>query len=167
EQEGHGGPANDSLSAAQRLDATAVPIGGGNDRLAVLGTVAGGPVLGDVYVSANASNSLVYRIDQATGRIAQAIKRPEFSKGYLTAVKLAPDNTLYAGLSFFVDFFDDGTSGELVHLDLQGNTLGTVPLPDNLPGNAAIPYPFGFDVATDGSFWVAQESAGQVIHVDP
>jgi sugar lactone lactonase YvrE len=167
ELESHGGPVNDTLSAAQAIDATAVPIGGANDRLAVLGTIAGGPALGDVYVSANASGSLVYRIDQATGKISQAINSPEFAKGEITAVKLAPDNTLYVGLSLFVDFFDDGTSGELVHLDLQGNTLGTIPLPDNLPGNENIPYPFGFDIARDGSFWVAQESAGQVIHVDP
>ena len=55
EREDHGGPANDTLSAAQALDATAVPVGGANDRLAVLGTIAGGPALGDVYVSANAS----------------------------------------------------------------------------------------------------------------
>jgi sugar lactone lactonase YvrE len=133
----------------------------------VLGRIAGGPALGDVYVSANAGGSLVYRIDQTTGKIAQAINSPEFAKGEITAVKLAPDNTLYMGLSFIVDFFEDGISGELVHLDLQGNTLGTIPLPDNLPGNENIPYPFGFDIARDGSFWVAQESAGQVIHVDP
>jgi streptogramin lyase len=167
EGEGHGGPANDALSAAQRLDATAVPIGGANDRLAVLGTIAGGPALGDVYISANAGGSLVYRIDRATGRVAQSINSPEFSKGEITGVKLGPDNTLYVGLSFIVDFFEDGISGELVHLDLQGNTLGTIPLPDNLPGNENVPYPFGFDIARDGSFWVAQESAGQVIHVDP
>jgi hypothetical protein len=167
ELEGHGGPGNDTLSVAQALDATAVPVGGANDRLAVLGTIAGGPALGDVYVSANASGSLVYRIDQATGRIAQAISSPEFAKGEITAVKLGPDNTLYVGISFIVDFFEDGISGELVHLHLQGNTLGTIPLPDNLPGNENLPYPFGFDVAPDGSFWVAQESAGQVIHVDP
>jgi sugar lactone lactonase YvrE len=167
EREGHGGQANDTLSAAQRLDATAVPVGGANDRLAVLGTLAGGPALGDVYVSANAGGSLVYRIDQATGKIAQAINNPEFAKGEITAVKLGPDNTLYVGLSFIVDFFEDGISGELVHLDLQGNTLGTIPLPDNLPGIENLPYPFGFDIARDGSFWVAQESAGRVIHVDP
>jgi sugar lactone lactonase YvrE len=167
EREGHDGPANDTVPAAQRLDATSFPIGRANDRLAALGTIAGGPALGDVYVSANAGGSLVYRIDQATGRIAQAINSPEFAKGEITAVKLGPDNTLYVGLSFIVDFFEAGISGELVHLDLQGNTLGTIPLPDNLPGNENIPYPFGFDIAPDGSFWVAQESAGQVIHVDP
>src|SRR5262249_53509132 len=167
EQEGRGGPAIDTLSAAQALDATAVPVGGANDRLAALGTLAGGPAIGDVYVSANASGSLVYRIDQATGRIAQAINSPEFAQGEITAVKLGPDNTLYVGLSFIVDFFEAGISGEIVHLDLQGNTLGTIPLPDNLPGNENLHYPFGFDIAPDGSFWVAQESAGQVIHVDP
>src|SRR5262249_24240027 len=164
EQEGRGGSANDTLPAAQALDATADAAGGADDRLAVLGTLAGGPAIGDVYVSANAEGSLVYRLDQATGKVAQAINSPEFAQGEITTVKLGPDNTLYVGLSFIVGFFEAGISGEIVHLDLQGNTLGTIPLPDNLPGNENIPYPFGFDIARDGSFWVAQESAGQVIH---
>src|SRR5262249_39698326 len=134
------------------------------------GTIAGGgAALGDVYVTAQEGpvDGLVYRIDQTTGEIAQRLHSPEFLKGTITAVKLAPDNTLYVGESFVSDFVSPYTSGELVHLDLQGNTLGTIPLPDDVPGSEVIPYPFGFDVAPDGSFWVAQESAGRVVHVDP
>src|SRR5262249_15544529 len=104
EQEGRGGPADGTLSAAHARPAPAAPVGGPNDRLAALGTLAGGPAIGDVYVSANASGSLVYRIDRATGRVAQAINSPEFAKGEITTVKLGPDNTLYVGLSFIVDF---------------------------------------------------------------
>jgi hypothetical protein len=54
ELEGHGRPTNDALQTAQRLDATTVPVGGANDHLAALGTIEGGPALGDVYVTAEA-----------------------------------------------------------------------------------------------------------------
>src|SRR5262249_48381907 len=138
-----------------------------NDRLAVLGTLDGGPMPGDVFLAANGldfnfPNPLVYRIDQSTGKIAQEIRSPEFVNGTVTAIKLGPDNTLYVGLSLA---FDD-TEGEIVHLDLQGNTLGTIPLPENLPGVFGSAYPWGFDIAPDGSLWLAQDSTGQVVHLD-
>jgi hypothetical protein len=177
ESEDHGGPADDTLGSAQVLDASSVPVGGANDRLAVLGTIAGGPVVGDVYVAAQTgfnllSDGLVYRIDQATGKIDQAIHSPEFVKGLVEGVKLGPDNTLYVGLTFLFNSVLNNSpppptvSGELVHLDLQGNTLGTIPLPDD-PSNQGLPYPNGFDVAADGSFWLAQSNSGNVVHVAP
>src|SRR5262249_23463408 len=76
ELEDHGGPTNDSLATAHPLDGTAVPLGANNNRLAVMGTLAGGPALGDVYVAAQGlrdflTDGLVFRIDHTTGRIAQ------------------------------------------------------------------------------------------------
>jgi hypothetical protein len=44
--------------------------------------------------------------------------------------------------------------------------LGTIKLPDD-PANQGLPYPYGFDIAPDGSFWVAQPNSGNVVHVDP
>ena len=55
-------------------------------------------------------------------------------------------------------------TGVIVHMDLQGNTLGeiTMPVSDN-PGFLS---PEGFGLAPDGSFWVPLPNSSQIIHVD-
>ena len=59
-------------------------------------------------------------------------------------------------------------TGELAHLDSHGNLLGTIQLPDDPdPTDRGFYYPYGFDIAPDGSFWVAQPNSANVVHVDP
>jgi sugar lactone lactonase YvrE len=163
EAEDHSGPTNNTLATAQPLDISSVPIGGGNDRLAVLGTIVGGPAVGDPYVSARTSSGgLIYRLDQATGAVNQTINSPEFSKGVISGVKLGPDNLLYVALT--TSFNATSVSGELVVIDLKGNTIGTIPLPDD-PADNFFYHPYGFDVAADDTFWIPEPNSGNIAHV--
>ncbi len=163
ENEDYGGPRDDSLATAQPIDNTAISLGSTTgDRLAVIGTIAGGLTSGDAIISSRGVGLVI--VDQATGNVVATINNPIFSQGAINGVKLAPDNTLYVALS--LSFNADSVSGELVHLDLAGNVLGTVKLPDD-PADSGFYYPYGFDIASDGSFWVAQPNSGNVVHVTP
>src|SRR5262249_31420919 len=51
-----------------------------------------------------------------------------------------------------------------LHFGLDGRFLGTVGLPGDSPGSFL--FPFQFDVAPDGTFWLPQRNSGKVLHVD-
>ena len=121
---------------------------------------------GDVFVSERSSfygsfGGQIAVFDNS-GNLLSTISNPALNAGLVSGVQLGPDNTLYVG----VDTSGyGGYGGELVHLDLSGNLLGII----NLPNQAYTDdyyYPFGFKVASDGTFWVPQPSTGDVIHVD-
>jgi streptogramin lyase len=128
------------------------------DRLAVVGSIVGGATFGDSLV-VEKSNSDVALIDQSTGQIVQKFTSPDFAGLTLFDIALAADNT------FNVLGDQNSFTGVIVHMDLQGNTLGaiTMPVSDN-PGYLS-PEGFGLD-PRDGSFWVPLPNSARIIHVD-
>jgi hypothetical protein len=158
ENEEHGGSRNDSIATAQDLSASFLNLGNGVSRGAVLGSLPVGTSNGDVFFAERSGD--VVHVD-SSGNVISRIRVPEFDRGVLSGVQEGLNNDIYVGedLSF------GGGVGELVHLDFAGHLLGTIPLPNDLPFGFF--YPFGFDVASDGSFWVPQPNASQILHLDP
>ena len=152
-----GGTSNDTIATAQDLTGTSFGLGtGGADRLAALGTFLGGATFGDALV---VEGSDVILINQTSGHIEQTFTSPAFSGLVLFDVALAPDNTFYV-LGDVNDF-----TGVIVHMDLQGNTLGSITLPVSDPGTFFSPEGFGLD-PRDGSFWVPLANSASLLHVD-
>ena len=152
-----GGTSNDTIATAQDLTGSSYGLGtGGADRLAALGTLVGGPSFGDALV---VEASDVILINQSSGHIVQRFTSPAFSGLTLFDVALAPDNTFY--VLGDADIF----TGVIVHMDLQGNTLGSFTLPVSDPGTYYSPEGFGLD-PKDGSFWVPLINSASLLHVD-
>ena len=149
--------ANDTIGTAQSLTGTTFGLGtAGADRLAALGTLVGGATFGDALV---VETSDVLLINQSSGHIVDKFTSPAFSDLILFDVALAPDNTFYV-LGDVNEF-----TGVIVHMDLQGNTLGSFTLPVSDPGTFLSPEGFGLD-PRDGSFWVPLPNSASLLHVD-
>jgi sugar lactone lactonase YvrE len=159
QKERYGGPSDDTITGAQNLTNSFINLGNGASRGAVLGFVPGGVVAGDVFVSARGGSTGVYLLDN-NGNILAQFTNPVFQNGLVGEVELGPDGSVYVP----VDTSFGGGVGEILHFDVSGNLLATIPLPNDLPFGQ--PYPFGIAVASDGSFWVAQANGGNVIHTD-
>ena len=152
---------HDSIATALPIDPYSNKIAGNDTRIAVLGSIGGFAVHpGDAFVAAPGNHSIDL-VSDATGQIINeiSISDPMFS---LRGVELGPNGILYAGVT--VSFNGSSVSGELLKFDLNGNSLGAVMLPDDLAENFFY-YPYGFSVAADGTFWVAQPNSGNVAHV--
>ena len=168
ELENHDGATNDTRATAQSLENSFVALNTASpkaERGAAIGRVRGGVLPGDAFVGVRSFNFFggsVVRYD-AAGNLVQTISSPEFDRGVVSDVELGPDNVIYVALS--TDFSGSVVKGELAKFDLDGNYLGSVILPDDT--NIGYLYPFGFDVATDGSLWVPQLNSGDLIHVGP
>ncbi len=169
ELENHDGATNDTRATAQSLESSFVVLNTATpkaERGAAVGRVRGGVLPGEAYVGVRSFNFFggnVVRYD-AAGNLVQTITSPEFDRGVVSDVELGPDNVIYVALS--TDFFGSVVTGELLKFDLDGNFLGNIVLPDD-PTNIGYLYPFGFDVATDGSVWVPQLNSGDLVHVGP
>ncbi len=164
ETETYGNSNDNSITTAQNIDSSSYSLGGGAaTRVAVVGTIQGGTSPGDVWVVARGSSS-VLRVN-SSGAIVQTISGSVLDVGVLSGIELAPDNSFYVAETLPADG-PGVSSGELVHFDRFGSLLGTMKLPDD-PANIGYFYPFGFTIATDGSFWVPQPNSGNVIHVSP
>jgi hypothetical protein len=169
ELEEHDGPANDTRATAQSLESSFVQLNSGApkaERGAVVGRVQAGAQPGDVFVSVQSFNFFggsVVRYD-AAGNLMQTITSPEFDRGVVSDIELGPGNVIYVALS--TDFFGSVVKGEILKFDLDGKFLGSLILPDD-PVNIGYLYPFGFDVAPDGSLWVPQLNSGDLVHVGP
>ena len=167
ENESHDGATNNTRGTAQNLDNAAVQLNSANPkatRLAAVGSVAGGAQPGQVYVgnrSFNFFGGSVLRYDDE-GHLVQTITSPVLDNGVISDVELGPNNVIYVALS--TNFFGSVVEGEIAKFDLAGNYLGSVPLPDD--SNFGYLYPYGFDVAPDGSLWVPQLNSGNLVHVD-
>jgi hypothetical protein len=165
------GPSNsdDSLAGAQDLTNAFIGLGNGASRAAVAGFVPGGVVAGDVFlnlrpISSSGQNSVA--LYDNNGNLLRLFQNKALQGGVISGVELSPDNTLYAGLDTSNGGFGGGgNGGELVHLDLNGNLLGVLHLP-NEAFSIGTYYPFGFDVGPDGTIWVPQTSIGTVVHLD-
>ena len=147
-----GGMGNSSVGTALPIDGYATPTPYGSSRISVLGTIKGGKTAGDALVVETGLNGDVALVNEATGTIEAKFTSPAFSGLYLFDVALAPDNTFY--VLGDVNVF----TAEIIHMDLAGNTLGTVISPVSDPGTYLSPEGFGLD-PSDGSFWMALSTA--------
>ncbi len=109
--------------------------------------------------------------------------RAVFDEGVISDVEIGPNGDIFVAMDVVTvingEIFDHiGQQGQLVHFDVDGNYLGVIPftqldgtpLLDNNPDfpntlNAFF-FTFGFDVANDGTFWVAMPNSNQVAHLD-
>jgi streptogramin lyase len=108
----------------------------------------------------------VRRYDQA-GNVIQVIDHPIFDDGVISDVEVGPNDHIYVAQDLSFDGI--GGQGQLIEFDANGVIVGVVPLPpDTLPalGDPAFFFDFGFDVAPDGTFWVARQNSNTVVHVD-
>jgi hypothetical protein len=151
---------DDTIAGAQDLTNSFLDLGGGISRGAVLGQVPGGLVAGDVLVNERGPNDIA--IYDNNGNLLGKITNRALQTGVISGVELGPDSTMYVGVDTRPG---QGNGGELLHFDLGGNLLATIHLP-NEPFGIGFFYPFGFDVAPDGTFWVPQPNSGNVIHTD-
>jgi hypothetical protein len=148
---------DDTIAAAQDLSSAFLDLGGGVSRAPVLGKVPGGVTAGGVWVLGRAGTLAL--LDN-TGNPIKFINNPAFSTGVLSDVELGPDNSVYVAL----DVGANPANGEILRFDTSGNLLATIHLPPD--GGYYYYYPFGFDVAADGSLWVPQPNTGKVVHTD-
>jgi methionine-rich copper-binding protein CopC/protocatechuate 3,4-dioxygenase beta subunit len=154
----YGGASNDSIASATPIDPFANRFIGHNDRTAVLGTItSASPSIGDVLTIQGPFGPVV--LIGKNGAVKASFNSPAFSGLYLFDIALAPDNTFYV-LGDLNQF-----TGEIIHMNLRGQTLGTIisPVTDS-PGFLS-PEGFGLDLR-DGSFWLALANSGNVVHLD-
>jgi protocatechuate 3,4-dioxygenase beta subunit len=162
------GTSNLSIATATDISGSSFVLGPGNaDRLAVVGSLPAHVIHnGDAFVAASFLNEILEVNGQ--GQVTMVIPVPQAATyNSLAGIVLDPiDNMLYAGVT--TSLFSSSVSGELVKIDpLTGAIVGTIALPPDpsvLYNNQY--YPFGFSVAPDGSFWIAQSNSGNIIHVD-
>jgi methionine-rich copper-binding protein CopC len=163
------GTSNDTIATAQDISSSSYLLGPGNaDRLAVVGSLPAGAIhSGDAFVASEALNEILQVNGQ--GHVTKVIPVPQAAPVFgLTGVELSPvDNLLYAAVTTAIN--PSSVSGELVKIDpVTGAVLGTIPLPDDTISNNQPSqfYPFGFSIAPDGTFWIAQSNSDNIIHVD-
>ena len=152
EEEDHDGPANDTRATAQDLSGAFVPLlppGSGKDRAAVLGNIRGGTETGDLFfVRAIQSEHRPRRRDwQGAGSI-QLPRRCDVRH------RTGDQRRSLCGVA------PPSGPGQLCTCDYEANLLDTIPLPSGYYGDT------GLDVAADGSLWVTQPNASQVLHLD-
>jgi protocatechuate 3,4-dioxygenase beta subunit/methionine-rich copper-binding protein CopC len=168
------GQTNITLGTAQDISGSSFVLGPGNaDRLAVLGSLPSDIVHnGDAYVAARyygfyfgGTVSDILRVN-AAGQVTKVIPVPAGDTyDSLSGVELDPvDNMLYAAVT--TNFGASSVSGELVKIDpITGAIVGTIALPDD-PAENFFYYPYGFSIASDGTFWIAQPNSNNIIHTD-
>jgi hypothetical protein len=159
---------DDTRAGAQDLTSSFINLGNGASRGSVLGTIPGGVASGDVYLNERnpfGPGGSIALYDN-NGNLIQLIQNPAFKAGIISGVELGPDNSLYVGVDTSNGGLGrGGNGGELVHFDSSGNLLGTIHLPNDFFGSGLV-YPYGFDVAPDGTIWVPQPNSGNLIHTD-
>jgi hypothetical protein len=157
--EGYGGTPHDTIATAAAIDPYANNVAGQDNRTAALGTILGAQAsFGDAL--AITGSGAVSLIDQKTGVVLKTYTSPAFNNVFLYDVKLAADNT------FWVLGAQNGAAGLLVHMDLAGDTLGTITSPVTDFFGQTSPEGFAID-PRDGSFWVPLFNSGNIIHLDP
>ncbi len=160
----YGGANHNTIATALPIDPYANKVAGNDTETAVLGGITGSPVsAGDAFVAAPGNESIDV-VSDTTGQIINEIPISGDTYESLRGIELGPNDVLYAGIT--TSFNTGSVSGELLEFSLSGKPLGSVQLPND-PANNFYYYPYGFAVASDGSFWVAQPNSGNVAHVSP
>jgi len=169
------GTSNDTIGTAQDLSSSSYLLGPGDaDRLAVVGSLPSNIITpGTVFVSSRyygdyfsaQTISDILEVN-AAGQIVNVF--PVSNDPYLSlaGVELDPvNNMLYAAVT--TSFNTNSVSGELLEFNpLTGQQVATIPLPDD-PADIGYYYPYGFSIASDGSFWISQPNSENIIHLDP
>ena len=152
----YGQSVDGSIGTAHPIDPFANSFVGNNSRTAVLGQITGSPVsFGDALV---VEFDDVIVVVKNTGDVVDTFTSPDFSDLVLFDIARGPDNTFYV-LGDVNDF-----TGVIVHMNLQGQTLGEFTMPvSDAPGFLS-PEGFGLD-PTDGSFWVPLTNSATLVHV--
>ena len=168
------GTSNDTIGTAQDLSGSSYVLGtSGADRLGVVGSLPTGVVgVGDVYVSSRyygfdfpaQTISDIVRVN-GQGQIVQVIPISFDPYLSLSGVELDPvNNMLYAAVT--TSFNSASVDGELIEFDpVTGQQIATIALPTD-EANQFFYYPYGFSIAADGSFWIAQPNSENIIHLD-
>ncbi len=163
----------------QDLSSSSIPLGTGSaDRLAVVGSLPDVILPGDVFVSSRyygyyysaQTVSDILRLN-GQGQIVQVI--PVNGDPYLSlaGVELDPaNNMLYAAVTTSSNGYggpgSGSVDGELLEFNpITGQQLATIPLPTD-QSNYGWYYPYGFSIASDGSFWISQPNSQNIIHLD-
>ncbi len=175
------GTSNDTIATAQDISGSSYLLGSGDaDRLAVVGSLPANVLnVGDVYVSGRyygyyesaPAPSDILRVN-AEGQIVQVIPISYDPYLSLAGVELDPaNNMLYAAVTTSFNGYggpgSGSVNGELLEFNpITGQQVATITLPvDN--SNYYWYYPYGFSIAPDGSFWIAQPNSENIIHLDP
>jgi streptogramin lyase len=146
---------------AQDLSGSFLTLGGTSSRGAVVGGINQLQAnTGDAYASERGGPGVV--VVANAGGVASALSNPIFGSGVIGGMHEGPDGNLYIGLDTSPG---NGTGGEIVKFSSTGTLLGTIPLPNDAPGVGFF-YPFGFAIASDGTFWVPQPNTGNIVHLD-
>ncbi len=172
------GTSNDTIGTAQNINPSSYTLSSGSNRLGLVGSLPAGTLQpGDAFVVSQGtyftgtSNILV--INEA-GQVINTIPINLNYSYTVGEVKLSPyNNELYVGLTTSNPFVvpTQEITGELLELDpVTGKLLNTINLPADpwINGNPNFYYfyPFAFDAATDGTFWISQPDSNNIIHVD-
>jgi hypothetical protein len=155
-----GGGSNDTIGTAQSLDGYYTNTGNGTQELSVLGKMtAGGVQNNDVFVMSRGDGT-VKELDPNGNIITQwaVSSNSIFGSAGDEGLELGSNNDLYVGVATGY-----GT-GELIHYSDSGVQLGVIPLPNSV--GTYYFYPFNFDVAADGTFWVPDANSYNIYHID-
>ena len=167
------GTSNDTIATATDISGSSYQLGiGGADRLGVVGSLPNYISTGDVFVSSRYYDyyypggpaDAIVRVNEA-GSVVQVIPVPQDQLYSLSGVELDPvNNMLYAAVT--TSFNTNSVSGELLEFNPStGQEVATITLPDDNVENYYY-YPYGFSIASDGSFWIPQPNSGNIIHLD-
>jgi sugar lactone lactonase YvrE len=149
-----------TIATAQDIGSSFVGLGG-TSRGAVLGAINQLIVnTGDVYVSERGGPGVA--IVANAGGVTSGLNDPVFGTGVVSGVNEGPDGNLYVALDTAPGL---GTGGEILKFSPTGSLLATIHLPNDAPGIGFF-YPYGFAIASDGTFWVPQPNTGNIVHVD-
>jgi streptogramin lyase len=149
-----------TLGTAQDLTGSFVPLGGTSSRGAVLGGINQLVVnTGDAYASERGGPGVV--VVANAGGVESTLSNPAFATGVVQAMHEGPDGDLYVGLDTAPGL---GTGGEILKFSPSGTLVATIHLPNDTAN--FFYYPFGFAIASDGTFWVPQPNSGNIVHVD-
>lgn len=95
--------------------------------------------------------------------LVQTIDHPILDTGVVSDIEIGPSGNLFVALD--TTGGASGTGGQLIEFTPAGAYVRTINLPNDADGSGVF-YPLGFDVALDGTFYVAATNLSRVYQVD-
>jgi streptogramin lyase len=154
-----GGPNDSTLANAQQFDTTPTNPGNGVSQSAVYGNIPLAPAAGDAFVSERGTG---VQLVSSAGVVEATFNNPALNAGVIQGMHIGPNGHLYVGVDTSPG---NGTGGEIVEMTQTGAVVNTIQLPNDPNQGGFFFYPFGFSIASDGTFWVAQPNTGNVVHL--
>ena len=158
-----GGASNTTLATAQSLDSgfLATSFLSSISRAGVIGDLALPVSTGDVLVGGDSyggpSNLVLFN----SNGVVATLNDPSLQQGTVQCVRLGANGDIYVGVDTDPGM---GDGGEILHFNGAGMFISCIKLPNDQPFDDI--YPPTFAVATDGTLWVPQPNAGQLLHLD-